>query len=91
MLREPIRKQVDKKSVVLKEEKGVWGSRSGDKGLELSRKRKGQTSFFFFSLSTFLILSHVKFFSVSPELMTTQQTIQFKLCTKDYITAMYFT
>ena len=48
MLRESIHKQVDKKSVVPEEEIKVWGSRSGDKGLEFSRKRKGQTSFFFY-------------------------------------------
>ena len=29
------------------------------------------------------------FFSLSPELMITKQTAQFKLCTKDDITAMY--
>ena len=58
----------------------------GNRGLEFSRKRKGQTSFFFF-FSTFLSLSHIKdFFSLSQELMITQQTTQFKLCTKDYIT-----
>ena len=27
------------------------------------------------------------FFSLSPELMITQQTTQFKLCTKDYVKA----
>ena len=48
-----------------------------DKGLEFSRRRKRQTFFF----STFL--------SLSPELMIIQQTTQFKLCTKDYITTMY--
>ena len=44
--RESIPRQVDKKSGVPREEKGVWGSRNGDRGLEFSRKRKGQTSFF---------------------------------------------
>ena len=36
-------------------------------------------------------LSHTNFFffSLSQELMITQQTTQFKLCTKDYITTMY--
>ena len=45
-------------------------------------------SFFF---STFLSLSHTNFFffSLSQELMITQQTTQFKLCTEDYITTMY--
>ena len=54
-------------------------------------------SFFFFllslSLSTFLSLSHIKgflfLFSLSLELMITQQTTQFKLCTRDYITTIY--
>ena len=77
VVRESIPRQVDKKSGVPKEEKGVWGSRSTDRGLEFSRRRKGQTFFF----STFL--------SLSPELMIIQQTTQFKLCTKDYITTMY--
>ena len=44
-MRESIPRQVDKKSRVPEEEKGVWGSRSGDRGLEFSR-RKGQMSFF---------------------------------------------
>ena len=52
-------------------------------GLEFSRRRKGQTSLFFFS-SAFLSLKEL-----SPELMITQQTTRFKLCTKDYITTMY--
>jgi len=60
-MRESIPRQVDKKSRVPKEEKGVWGSQSGDRGLEFSRRRKGQTSFFFF-LSTFLSLSYIKNF-----------------------------
>ena len=48
----------------------------------------------FFS-STFFSLSHIKrlfiylFFPLSLELMITQQTTQFKLCTRDYITTMY--
>ena len=40
-------RQVDKKSGVPKEEKGVWGSQGGDRGLEFSKRRKGQTLFFF--------------------------------------------
>ena len=47
-VRESIPRQVDKKSGVPKEKKGVWGSWSGDRGLEFSRRRKGQISFFFF-------------------------------------------
>ena len=37
-LRESIPRQVDKKSRVLEEEKGVWGSQSKDEGLEFSRR-----------------------------------------------------
>ena len=77
-VRESIPRQVDKKSGVPKEAKGVCGSPGGDRGLEFSRRRKGQTFFPF----TFLSLSHIKqFFSLSLELMITQQTTQFKLCT----------
>ena len=54
-MREPIPRQVDKKSGVPKEEKGVWGSQSGDRSLEFSR-RKGQTFF----PSTFLSFSNKK-------------------------------
>ena len=56
-VRESIPRQVDKKSGVPKEEKGVWGSQGGDRGLEFSRRRKGQVSF---SFSTFLGFSHIK-------------------------------
>ena len=76
MLRESIPRQVDKKSRVPEEERGVWGSQRGDRGLEFSRRRKGQMSFFFF-------------FSFKLETMITQQTTQIKLCTKDYITTVY--
>ena len=47
IMRESIPRQVDKKFGVPEEEKGVWGSQSRDRGLEFSRRRKGQTSFFF--------------------------------------------
>ena len=53
-------------------------------------KEEERTNISFFS--TFLSHSHIKwffFFSLSLELMITQQTTQFKLCTRDYITAMY--
>ena len=59
-MRESICRQVDKKSWVLKEEKGVWNSQGG-----------GKDKHFFFP-STFLSLSHInQFFSLSPELMIT--------------------
>ena len=86
-MRESILRQGDK-SLVPQEEKGiwaleveigVWGSQEG-----------GRDNVYF---STFLSLSHTKlfffFFSLSLELMITQQTTQFKLCTRDYITTMY--
>ena len=58
-VRESIPRQVDKKSRAPEEQKGVWGSQGGDRGLEFSKRRKGQTFFFF---STFLSLSHKKHF-----------------------------
>ena len=60
-LRESIPRQVDNNSRAPEEEKEVWGSRSGDRGLEFSRRKKGQ----FFSPSTFLSLSHIKLFFFS--------------------------
>jgi len=45
ILRVSIPRQVDKKSRVPKEEKRVWGSQRGDRGLEFSWRRKGQTFF----------------------------------------------
>ena len=45
MVKESIPGQVDKKFRVPEEEKGVWGSQGGDRGLEFSRGRKGQTFF----------------------------------------------
>ena len=42
----PNPRQVDKKSGVLEEEKGIGGSQEG-RGLKFSRRRKGQRSFFF--------------------------------------------
>ena len=50
-VRESIYRQVDKKSWVLEEEKGVWNSQGGG---------KDKCLFFFFFLSTFL--SHTKRF-----------------------------
>ena len=69
-----------RESMVLKEEKGIWNSQGGGKGKHL----------FFFPPSTFLSLTHIKcFFTLSREMMITEQTIQFKICTKDYIATMY--
>ena len=47
LVRELIPRQVDKKSRVPKEEKGIWGSQGGDRDLEFSRKRTGQKDIFF--------------------------------------------
>ena len=44
-MRESIPRQIEKKSRVLEEEKGVWGSQGGDRALEFSRRRKGQMFF----------------------------------------------
>ena len=73
VIRESIPRQVDKKSTVKEEEeeKGVWGSQGRDRSLEVSRRRKGQTSFF----STFLSLSHIKHFSLSPDDYTTNNSV----------------
>ena len=77
-MRESIPRQVDKKSGFPEEETGVWNSQGGGKDKRL----------FFFS--TLLNLSHLNlFFSLSLELTVTQQTTQFKLCTKNYVTTMY--
>ena len=67
-------------SGIFEEETGVWNSQGG-----------GKDKLFFFSLSTFLSLSHIKlffFFFLSPELMITHKKNQFKLCTRDHITTM---
>ena len=45
MMRVSIPRQLDKKSGALKEEKGIWGSQGGDRGLEFSRRKKGQMFF----------------------------------------------
>ena len=41
-MRESIPRQVDKKSRVTEERKGVWGSQGGERGQRLSRKREGK-------------------------------------------------
>ena len=75
-MRESIPKQVDKS-----------GDPQGERSLEFSRRRKGQTVFFFFSLYIPQSQSHKTFLSLNMELMTTQLTTQFGLCTKDLIAA----
>ena len=57
-LSESIPRRVDNTSRFPEEEKGVWGSQGGDRGLEFSRRKKGQMFF----PSTFLSLSHIKCF-----------------------------
>ena len=74
-MRESIPRQVDKKFGV-STERGVWDSQGGGRGLEFSRRGKDKL----FPLSAFFSLSHIKrFLSLSPKLMITQQTTQFKL------------
>ena len=51
-MRQSIPRKVNQKSGVPEEERRVWGSQGGDRGLEFSRRRK-RTNFF----STFLSLS----------------------------------
>ena len=58
VLRESIPRQVDKKSGVSEKEKGVWDSQGENRGLEFSKRRKGQIFFSF----VFLSLSHIKCF-----------------------------
>ena len=74
-MRESIPGQIDK-SRVLKEEKGVWGSRGGDWGSGFLKEEK---SLFFLKL----------FFFPLHSLVLVNYTTQFKLCTRDYKTAMY--
>ena len=45
-MRESIPREDDNKSGVSEVEREIWGSQGGDRGLEFSRKRKGQTFFF---------------------------------------------
>ena len=78
-MRESIPRQVDKKSGFPEEETGVWNSQGGGKDKCL------------FPPLQFLSLGHIKcfFFFFKLGTMITQQTTQIKLCTRDYITAMY--
>ena len=52
-MRESIPRQIDKKSRVPKEEKGIWDSQSGDWESSILKEEK-RTIFFFFFPSTFL-------------------------------------
>ena len=72
-LRESIPRQVDKKSRVPKEEKGVWGSWSGDWASGILKEEKRTNFFFFLPLHSLVLVNY---------------TTQFKLCTRDYTTAM---
>ena len=44
-MRKSIPRQIDKKFGVPEEEKGVWGSQGGDRGLQFSRRGKGRMVF----------------------------------------------
>ena len=71
-----ISRQIDNKSRVLKEEKGVWSSQSGEKGLEFSRRRKGQT-FFIYILSVQSVQFSRSVVSDSLGLVLVNYTTQF--------------
>ena len=57
-MRESIPRQVEKKSRVPEEEKGVWGSQGGDRGLEFSRRRRGQMFFPTFLSKEYIIIMY---------------------------------
>jgi len=67
-----IPRQIDKKSGVPEEEKGVWGLIEEE-----------TTNTFFFPLHFLVLVSYNVFFSLNPELMIIQQRTQFKLCTRE--------
>ena len=89
-LRESIPSHVDKKSGVPMEKKWVWGPQGGGRGLEFSRRRKGQMPP---PSPTSLSLGHMFFvfffFFFKSGTMIIQQTTQIKLCIRDSITTMY--
>ena len=88
-IRESIPRQVDKKSRIPRGGERGLGLSSRDRGSPFFKEKERTNAFFFFP-SRFLSLSHIKrFFSLTPELMITQQTTQFKLCPRDYITTVY--
>ena len=79
-MRESIPSQVDEKSGVPEEENRVWGSQGGERGLRLSRRRKGQTFF-----STLLCLSQynnilLKMFLLIKNLLTNLVILKLVYC-----------
>ena len=64
LLRQSVPRQVDKNSEVPKEERGVWGSQRGDRGLEFSRRRKGQA--FLFLSKNYITIMYPAWGHVSP-------------------------
>ena len=58
ILRESLPRQLEKKSRVTEEEKGVWGSQGGDRGLEFSRRRRGQMFFPTFLSKEYIIIMY---------------------------------
>ena len=58
-MKESIPRQIDKKSRVPKEEKGIWDSQSGDWESSILKEEKRTIFFFFFFPSTFLSLSQL--------------------------------
>ena len=68
-MRESIPRQIDKKSRVPKEEKGIWGSQSGDWESGILKEEK-RTNFFFLP-STFLSVSYITQFKLCTRDYTT--------------------
>ena len=78
-MRKSIPRQVDKKSRVPEEEKGVWGSQGGDRGLEFSSKGKGQTFLtVFLQFSSVQLLSRVRLFA-TPWITARQASVHHQL------------
>ena len=74
-VRESIPRQVDKKSRAPEEQKGVWGSQGGDRGLEFSKRRKGQTFFFFPLHSLVLVTKNIFFFKPGTDDYTINNSV----------------
>ena len=60
-LRHSVPRQLDKQPGVPKEETGVWGSQEDREGSGILKEKERTKDFF---LSTFLSLSHIKYFFI---------------------------
>ena len=78
LMRESIPRQVDKKSRVPEEEKGVWGSQGGDRGLKFSR-RKGQTFPPTFLSKDYITIRYSAWGHVSPSWKSSDQSCYLKM------------